>query len=441
MKKRKIIILIFGIILIASILFIGIGVFLNNISKPQYIYSKVIDIYKNKFDNYIKKSNDLDKKDKYSIETTIDFDLDSEYYKKSTKEEDIKKYNLIKNLTNMDTKLKIQKNSNKNTGYIELTQKIKDEDVLNAKYYITNSTKYYFVKGIVDTYINDGSCNYFENINSNNTEKDNIDYIYNFIIDSLKNNLKNEYFETNEENNNYVVTIKIDNDTINSILNNIQKDLKKDKKARNILDNIDKNILKRKINKEYLDKDEYYKISIYTTKILHKPLKYKVQKTTSTNIETYLYEGNENKGVLYYSKDDLLNYKIDIELTKDEIEANIKDSSNKKIGEFKLEKDNYNTTINYVFNDGYKKIDAIYSSKYTKVKKNTSYTNIKNLSFKYVENKETKLNGNITMTSKFNSKFTILTDISKAKLKTNLSEEEKTNLKKIYENTKKKLER
>ena len=441
MKKRKFVILIFGIILLAATLFIGIGIVLNNMSKPQYIYSKVIDIYKNKLDTYKKASNDINLKDKYSIKGTIDFDLDSEYYKKSTKKEDKQVLNLINNLNKSDINFLIQKNESKDTGYIELTQKIDNEDIINAKYYISDSTKYYFVKGIVDTYINDGGCNYFESINENSTEKDNIDYLYNFIIDSIKNNLKDEYFETKEEKNNYVSTIKIDNDTINIVLNNILKDLKKDKKSRNILDNIDKSILKTKVNKKILQKDEYYKISIYTTKILHRPLKYKVEHINNRDSKTYIYEGNENKGTLYYSDNNELKYKVNIELQKNEIKAKIKDSNNKNIGEFRLEKDNYNITLTYTYHDGIKKIDAIYSSKYSKVNKNTSYTNIRNLSFKYVENKETKLNGNITMTLNASNKFAILVDASDAKLKTNLTDKEREKLNNMYENILNRLER
>ena len=102
----------------------------------------------------------------------------------------VARYNLINNLNNSETNFKIQKNASKNTGYIELNQKIGEEDIIDAKYYISDSTKYYFVKGIVDTYINDGGCNYFESINTNTTEKDNINYLYNTIIRSIKNNLK-----------------------------------------------------------------------------------------------------------------------------------------------------------------------------------------------------------------------------------------------------------
>ena len=135
-------------------------------------------------------------------------------------------------------------------------------EILNTKYYINESTKYFYVKNIVDNYINYGSCNYFENINTNTTEKDNINYLYNFIINSIKNNLNDKYFTKKEENNNYIVILKIDNDNLKDILSNILKDLKEDKKSRKILDNINKNILNTKIKEEdiYLEKEEYYKM-------------------------------------------------------------------------------------------------------------------------------------------------------------------------------------
>ena len=186
MKKTKLILSILGIIILAASLFICIGIYLNNISKPQYIFSKGIDIVKNKIDNYGKYSDDLDLRDKYSINGNIEFDLDSEYYKKTTNLEEKKTYNLINNLNKTNVDFKIRKNSSTNTGYIELNDSIDKEEILNTKYYINESTKYFYVKNIVDNYINYGSCNYFENINTNTTEKDNINYLYNFIINSIK---------------------------------------------------------------------------------------------------------------------------------------------------------------------------------------------------------------------------------------------------------------
>lgn len=443
MKTRKKVLYISIIILLIATIFIGVGLYLNSISKPKYIFTKAIDIYKNKINNYNKSSEDLNLKDKYSIEGKISFDLDSEIYKKGQTEDDIKKYNIINNLNKSNTTFKIQKDQSKNTGYIELLEKIEDEEIINAKYYIADSTKYYFINDIVNTYINDGSCNYFESLNKDNTEKENIDYLYNFIIKSIKNNLREEYFTTKEDKNENIASIKLNNSNIKSILNNLLNDLKKDKKSRNILDNIDKRILKTKIkeDKTYLEKDEYYKISIYTTKILHKPIKYKLEHITKDDRKTFIYEGNENKGTLYYLDNEITTYIIDVELKNNEIKATIKDSSNEKIGEFKVEKDNYNLTINYVFDDDQTKIDLIYSSKYTKVKKNTSYNNEKKLSFKYIVNKETKINGDIVINLKTKNKFTILTNVEDARLKSTLTEEEKNKLDNLYENIKSSLER
>ena len=441
MKKGKII-LIFLIILLAAGLCIGIGIYLNNISKPKYIFSKGLDIIQNKVSNYNRISNDIDLKDKFSVKGTIEFDLDSEYYKKASTEEDRKILNTINNLNNAETNFKIQKNQSKSTGYIEINSNAKDKEIINAKYYINDSTKYYFVKGIVDNYIIDGGCNYFENLNSTTTERDNFDYLYNFVFDSLKDNLKEEYFNSKEEKNDYVVILKLDDVTLKNILNGVLKDLKNDKRARSILDNTDKSILKTKISEDnYIGKDEYYKIYIYTTKILHKPLKYKVEKATKDSIETYIYEGNETKGNLHYSVNESPKYNISFDIKNNEIKAKIKNAANKEIGEFKLEKNNYNTVINYTIDENDEKIDLIYSSKYKNVKKNESYTNEKNLSFKYVVNKETKLSGEVEINLEASNKVSILTDIADAKLKTNMTEKEKNDIDNLYDVVKNRLER
>ena len=78
---------------------------------------------------------------------------------------------------------------------------------------------------------------------------------------------------------------------------------------------------------------------------------------------------------------------------------------------------------------------------YSKVKKNTSYINRKKLSFKYVVNKETKLSGEVDANLEISNKFSIITDITEAKLKSNLTKEEKEELKNLYDNIKNRLER
>lgn len=430
------------VVIIAAML-IYIGIFLNNLGKPKSIFSRGIDTIEKKINKYSSLPDDLDLKDKFSIEGDISFELDSEYYKKTTDLEEKKINNLIRNLNNTTTNFKIQKNQSKNTGYMEINSSIKEENILNAKYYINEATKYYFVKNKVDNYINNGSCNYFENINENNTEKDNIEYLYTIITNSLKNNLKEEYFNTKEENDTHVAILKLDDNRIKSILRGILKDLKSDKKSKKLLDNIDKDILKTKIKDEdvYLETEEYYKIYIYSTKILHKPLKYKVEHVNKETIESYVYNGNDKKGNLHYSVNDAPKYDINIVFTDDEIKAKFKNSFDENIGEFKLEKNNYNTIINYTYNENDEKIDLIYSSKYSKVKKNKSFLNKKSLSFKHIVNKETKLSGEVNMNLAVSNKFSILTDITNAKLKTNMTKEEEEKINNLYDDIKNRLER
>ena len=137
--------LIFVIIILVSSIFISTGLYLNRISKPNYIFSKGIDICKNKIDNYSKISNDLDLGDKLSIKGNIEFDLDSEYYKDKEDPEEKKISNLINNLNKLNTTFKIQKNQHNNTGYIELNEVLEKEVLLSAKYFINDSTKYFYI--------------------------------------------------------------------------------------------------------------------------------------------------------------------------------------------------------------------------------------------------------------------------------------------------------
>ena len=449
--KRKFLIISLLIIIVSTIS-IGIGLYLNRLSKPEYIFSKGIDIIKNKVDSYTDIPKDLNMKDTYELNGKINFELDSEFYKKDkSNQESFKKYNLINNLNKSETTFLIQKNQNKKMGYFELNQDIDKENIINTKYYIADSTKYYFINGVLNEFVNDGSCNYFENITSNNSEKENIDYLYNFITKSIKNSLEEEYFNTkdtkdtinNKEIEVYKVSMRLNNKNIKEILNKVLKALKNDKKASTLLNNINKDILKTKLkdNTQILNKNEYYDITIYTTKILHKPLKYQVKHVDNNDIRTYIYEGDNKKGDFYYLENDLLKYKLNLVLKNNEIDSKILDESNKKIGEFKLEKNKYDTTISYAVNQEDKKVDLIYSDSYTKVVKNKSFINTKKLSFKYIENKENKLNGEISVSIKAINKPNILVDISKAKLKSNLTDKEKENINKYYETIINRLEK
>ena len=441
--KKKAIILFSIFIFLISILSIGVGLYFNFISKPSNILGIGIDNISNEFIKYTFMNDKIELGNTFDVSSSIDFNLDSEYYRKNDQE----KYNFIKNISKMDTNLSIKQNINDKNFFLSLKQNISDEELLYKKIYVANSTKYYFVSGILNTYVNDGTCNYFETLNNENTNKDNIDYVYNFIIESLKNNIKNEYFkEYNNKTNikgkeidTHQISIEINDKLIKKILTGILDDLKNDEKSNFILSSIDSTFSKYKLNtdKKYLSKNEKYTINIYTTKFLYKPLKYEVIYLNEDDKRTYVYIDNEfsiieNDSVKYSGK---VNYK------DNGIYSIINDSYGNKIGELKLEKDNNNKMLDFTFDNGEEKIDIVYYSKYIDIEKDNGFTKENKLSFKHVVNKESRLNGDITLTSKVLKKVKIDEDISNSILDSKLSEEEKNKIKNKKDNLLSRLKR
>jgi hypothetical protein len=107
------------------------------------------------------------------------------------------------------------------------------------------------------------------------------------------------------------------------------------------------------------------------------------------------------------------------------IECKIKDSSNKDVGIFKVEKNDTSVYYTFNFDNGDKKYDIIYSSKYSNYKKNKSFNNEKKLSFKYLEKKVSVLSGDITLLSKVTNKSSIKEEIGDAVLSSTLTTEQK----------------
>ena len=448
MKTKKFIIFSICIFLVAITL-ISIGLYINSLSRPKNVMSKSIYFIRDIGNKYLISDKDIG--DTYTMNTSIDFNLDSEYYKRlsSTDPDSNKKFNFINNISNMDTKLFMSQDVNKKTLYTNLSMKIKDEELLGYKSYINNSTEYYFINGILDNYVNNGSCNYFESISLENTSKDNIDYLYNFIFKSLDNNMKDEYFKVYEKDTNInsqntsvnQLSIKITNKRVREILNNILKDLKKDKKANNILSNVYKDFNKYKVkdNTNYFKRNEYYILNIYTTKFLYKPLKYEIIHMNGDEKESIIIERNKSIN-LYYLEDDKVTYTSSIKVLNNSIVGKIYDSSTNEIGEFNLEKKSNDLLFNYSFDSDNNKIIIKYSSKYDKIKKN-SYINNKKLDIKYLVSRESKLNGSILVKSEVMKNTDIDVDVNNAIFYSKLSSEKKDLIKNKFKKIKERLER
>lgn len=451
--KKKVLLIVIVFSILFSITSIIIGLYINGLSKPKNVLSKGISFIHDEGKKYVFIDNNLDIGDTYTITSSLDFNLDSKYYLRegSSDPEVLKKYNFIKNISKMDTNIVLKQDKSNKTNYLELNQKIDNEDIVSYKRLVSNSTEYYFINGILSNYVNNGTCNYFESLTDENTTRSNIEYLYDFIFESLKNNMKDNYFESYEVEENidskntkvHKISITFTDKNVREILNNILKDLKKDEKANNILSNIDSKFKDYKVKDkvDFFDKDESYTLNVYTTKALYKPLKYEVIHLNSDNKESYIIECNNNSYKYYYLENDDILYTADIKVLDDGISGKIYDTSSKEIGEMLLEKKNHNIVINYNFDNSIDKINFKYSSMYDKVKNKKSYTNKRKLDIKYLVNKESKIEGSIELISKVENKADIDVDVKGAILYAKLSDEKKNLIKNKREDIKTRLER
>ncbi len=449
-KKRIVIICTTIFLIIIAFFLLYIGNYYNNLSEPKNILGTFIDNISNNIIELNKFNSKYNLGDNFSITGNMSFDLASEkYLPNSINIEDLEKYNLINNLNNSKISYAIAQDKDNKELFLEARDTIGTEDIFYNKYLIENSTKYYFVSKILSTYINNGSSNYFENINNEYTTKDNIDYLYNFIIKSLKNNINEKKISKTETNisingkdtSTYQISYTINDTEIRTMLSNILNDLKKDNKADTILTNIDENFHKRKIsdNKIFLSKKECFVLNIFVDKRFSNPLEYQLVKITkgSKNVLSYVLD-NKNKRTITYINDDTMDFIGYVNIAKNSISINFNDNNNKDIGTLKYNKNSNGFNFNLLFNYNNKSYDIVFSSKFIKYSK-SGYTNEVNSSFKYLENNINILNGNIKAVTKIKRNVKIREDISNAVLNSSLNKEQIAYRDNLYNNIVKRL--
>lgn len=450
-KKSGTKIAIIVMFLILSISLIGVGVYFNIISSDSYIMGTVIDRTNNLFMNYLE-NNSYEIRDSYSINSKIDVNVDSEKYKNESAVnlDSLKKANFLKNLTNMNTEVNLVQDAKNKKIYFELSETLMNEELVNYKYLVNNSTEYYFLNNFVNTYVNNGSCNYFESLDTENTSKDNFYYIYNFIIDSLKKNLKHEYFSDFDVDQVVdgdkvavrQVSLRLTDDRVREIAKNILADLKEDERAKKILVSIDSNFLKKKIKDsvKFLNKNESYTVNVYTSRFNYKPLKLEIIHLDGDIKKVFSYEGDETKGVLYYIENDKTVYEIECIFNKNKYEFGIRDEVDTNVGKINFEFDKKRTNFTFNFDDNSNKIDFNYTSKYLVSSGNTKINDIK-FTFNYVENKVGLFNGDIHVVSEIAEAVKIDEDVSTATLKASLDDDKVQMLNNRREEVKARLER
>lgn len=434
-----------GIIILLSLFsvalfFIVLGVVLSYRNNTKSIIEKTLNTMSNTV--YILKNNkdSIDLNNNFTIESNIESDV-----RLDETNEDIKEYkDFLYNLSRIDTNIQIVQNKDNDKMLLSIKSKKNNEDYINVKYLIKDSTGYYYNSYITNKYINLGNNNYFETIKKDTTTNDNVNYIEKYVLESLSNNLANTYSKTTQEeveyNNSYInstkVSIELNNKKINSLYKDIVKDLKSDEKALFILDNYFEGFKDKKIkNKKYLEKNETLTINIYTTGLTNRFIKLEIIKNKDKEEKVINYEKIDNNiSYLYFINNNNTKYKLAINKINDtNYNVDVFNNNNTNIGTIIFNKTDKETVIDVSINNKGKRLDIDY--KYSLIKKKqTRYDETIKLDIKYLN----KNNNVLTLSTKIDNKYTddtsIKEDTTESILEKTLTEEQVERKNKFIEN-------
>lgn len=424
------------IIVAISIVLIGIGIFIYYSRSSKVMIAKGIDditsmVKKDVFMN----SKQFDVGKDYTLNSDLTFNIESNYLQQlSAYSPEYQTYSkLISNLSKTKNKIVIKHDQTNKKAFVTLDTNYNGTDLLNLKYLIENNTEYYYIKGFMDSYINNGTSNYFESLDSNTTDSENLEYIYNFTLSSFKNNLKKEYFKRSsskilideKEKNYQKITLSIDNKILKEIAKNILNDLKKDKKANKILVSINKDFTKAKINnsKKYLSDNQKIEFSVYND-YFYRIKKYDLNFISNNDnlLITYT-KGNEGKLEVY--KNNKIQGYLNIKKNDDETNIDIFDSDSKNIGNIviKQTENTYSLTTNITIET--LKISASINNNISKLIKNKSYNQDLKFNISATSNGSSLISINIGMKNKMKKGVSIKEDTSNVILANDVTQDKK----------------
>lgn len=451
--KRKGYILFFLILILLSIGCIGVGIYFSKLSKPNAIFGVAIDKIQIKLDDVLDFYRDYEVGDSFTLNGGIQLKLDSEKLatQQNTDPEAFKQYQMMKNLSNSKNQFLFMQNKNDKQLFFSFNQTLGQEELVQYKYVIQDATKYYFVKEVLENYVNDGNCSYFESLTMDQTTMGNFDYLYHFIFQSLKEHLKEEYFKTYRVNQNiygkdtyvYQVSMSLTDKRIKAILNGVLKDLKTDPQANKILTGIYDDFMKVKLSNErkYLSSKESYTINIYTSTFLYEPMKYEIIYLGGNEKKSYVYEGDDKNGKAYYFENDKLVYQLDVGMSSGHMEVIIQDHNSQQIGSLKYEKETNSISLDYDFDYKNKKNQFVFSSKYQNIERGKSHQNHTEIIFNQMDNNVVIMNGEIFVDMDVQSEAKLEEDLSDSVLTASLTDEKKHQFETVVDRVKARLEK
>ena len=433
-SKAKSIIFIF---IILSIILIATGVYLLYIGNPKKILATAIDAATSNVKKIITTNEATSIGNNFTVSSNVSFSLESEYLNQmATTNPTLVPYSkLLTNINNTQNNLIFAQDKENKKMLLDWNSTLNNQELISTKYLIENSTEYYYVKGFLDTYVNNGTSNYFESLEDNTTTPENLIYLYDFIIASLKENIPEEYFEKHQEQTTFdgkdvkltKSSIKLDNERLKTIASAILKDLKQDSKANKILMSINEDFKSAKIkdSARLLDENHSITLNIYTSNFTYQIKKYEFIYSKNTEETKITYEVNKTDSNAYIIKNSRALYKLKINKSNNKYKIIVEDAtSGKELGEITSSKSSKKTTIIASVKDKDNEISINYDLKLSNIKAKKSYTSDASLNIKIVSNNIKILNGTIRANNIIENKVAISEDVSTSILASSITKEQ-----------------
>lgn len=433
-KKELFIIVLF---IVLAIIFITLGITIYNKTSPKNVFNSTLkNINNNINDALLFERNKTNLSNNYKIESDIKIDISST--EPISKEYTIDQNNLFNtNITNSTNKLTYIHSLKDKKLFLNFNSNINEQNIINYKYLIENSTKYRYLNNFKEDYINYGNANYFETVSEDDSNLKNYNYITNKFIDYFTNNLDKDKFNIEK------VTTYIDNDRealnkisyyfnnkeLTTVLNKVKKDLKKDEDTNTLLNNLNPNILDENIQKDILKKKESITMSIYSD-MFYKIKKIELTYQNENYEKIYSIVPKEDKVIISVIENTKLLRKYTITNNDKKYNISIENSKGTNEGTFEFINNEKETSLIGSTQSDNQKYDVTLDRKISNIKANKSYTSTITFSYQKTNTETTEKEKNIyiTINSNITNDHKINEEVINTVLLSSLNEDEKNRM-------------
>ena len=172
---------------------------------------------------------------------------------------------IIGNLNNSTFNYEYRLDTESKRMYMDGSLLLNATELLGINFYQAEDISYVFLRNIFDKYIVIENSDIFTYLEESNQAVDDVNYIYDKIIESLGNNITTDDIKVTNQDGKKKISLELNEERLNEISKNIVNDLKKDNKAKEILGNsLDE--LDTTTSSSSSDNNSYLYYSIYLEK-------------------------------------------------------------------------------------------------------------------------------------------------------------------------------